>query len=339
VRFNLSKETRYFLAAMMNPSLIDFSSKISKLKKQVLIDLLGLAIMDYDIFSKLAPIFGIEITRNDISRALANDRNLLLELSLLCFDISDKLNQYQTNEKVAQKKLRKIMELVKEPILLKNRNMLEKVNNFILKLLYKYQAETNQIKPIKRYSNEGNIVFNYQFYKKKYGKYLIPKLLEIFDYKKDPETAFLIILCDVSIEARIALGKISEFVKSKDLLDISAYIFKEKALDKSRIEELIQKYPQFVLWLRYEDLYIVSTHVEKMLDKYPPLLVLTLRLGGVATKQSLIWLNKVAQIDHIPISAIKKVVAKSQLPFCTTKFENISNRQDLNTILKEIGAI
>ncbi len=148
---------------------------------------------------------------------------------------------------------------------------------------------------------------------------------------------FLILMYEVSLETKIAIGKLAKLIVSDDLKKMANYIL-GGTLSDNDIRSLTDKYPQFSSWLREDDLYAIIPNLETILDRNNAIIDKILSLGGEASARGLVWLFKKVSRGEMDIgTAIDIITSKPRPFFGYEEFHKVRTVEEFRELLKRIG--
>lgn len=242
----------------------------------------------------------------------------------LFFRILSRRGWYLT-EKLIAKDPKLVRELFLKLISSENtRNIIEYLPESFLEDLMRYM-DINLIIDIMPYLPLTLSVAIYRNFKERYKSRWFDILMEKVDDK--PMTAnmkFLVALFnEPTIKTKVALDRLAKIVYHKDCKLIAEYIFERKELSKNKAINLIEKYPQFALWLR-EDLAIeLVDSLDDIFSKYKEVLDYFLLIGGIVSKKTLKWLGVQVTSGKMDAQAVAKLIISRNRPFNAKVFSKV----------------
>jgi len=218
------------------------------------------------------------------------------------------------------------------------RNIIKYLPESFLEDLMRYM-DTNLIIDIMPYLPLTLSVAIYRNFKERYKNRWFDTLMEKVDDK--PITAnmkFLVALFnEPTIKTKVALDRLAKIVYHKDCRLIAKYIFEGRELSKNKAINLIEKYPQFALWLR-EDLAIeLVDSLGDIFSKYKEVLDYFLLMGGIVSKKTLRWLGAQVISEKIDAKVAAKLILSRDRPFNAKVFSKVKKAEDFMKALDELG--
>ncbi|OYT25301.1 MAG: hypothetical protein B6U95_09695 [Thermofilum sp. ex4484_82] len=152
------------------------------------------------------------------------------------------------------------------------------------------------------------------------------------------DTIFLLGLFDWdNPKTKVLLNKLCSSLKNSDCILIAKYIFEMKEIDKDTAIGLVQKYPQFALWLR-DDLAIqLIDELYDIFSKYLEVADLYLSMVGIVSKKVLKWLGLQVSSSKLKVNDVVNLILKRERPFDVKIFHKVKSVKDFMNVLMKLG--
>jgi len=172
-----------------------------------------------------------------------------------------------------------------------------------------------------------------------YGDSWLNQVIRLAEDDKCVDILFLVTLFWNGIEGSVVLRKLHKRITSSEVRCVAKFIFEDKMLSDRELAEMIEKYPQFSLWVLEKSPLLVEANLREILERFPNLLVVSFKLVVILSRKTLVWLFDQIVRGKVRVIEAVKIILEKPRPFSTKEFEKVRTVEQFEFALKKTGMI